>query len=369
MRRICFAVILAACAVFGMHAETVSQKQAQQMAQLFFNQAAAKVTAPPKLVYNGRRLTTNRLFTPFYVYNTPLGGFVIISAENKSYPILGYSLKESFDPDLLGDSELALMKSYAMEIEMVKYDTQPIESTIWAWQHYPEYIERMLKERYTATDPRISIEEANTAIENSIVNNDAVYSDLYTPSQWLDMIGDELVLKESVPVSFIGEKELYPAIIYGRKGDYFRIEMASRNEWLMRLNATEVIASNMVTIVRNPIELQNELEVEEPFETLDSFLEEVAYMETLRSVKSSIDFPQRDEKPFVVANGGGHFEISIPENVISARIYNLSGAMVRKFTYKDTYKANIDISAEPSGFYFVTIEGESGTPYGLKLYR
>jgi hypothetical protein len=63
--------------VFG---ETVSQKQASYIAQQFFNAAHRQVMAKPKLVYNGKRLTTDHLFSPFYVYNHSTGGFVIISA-------------------------------------------------------------------------------------------------------------------------------------------------------------------------------------------------------------------------------------------------------------------------------------------------
>ncbi|MDE6010724.1 MAG: Spi family protease inhibitor, partial [Muribaculaceae bacterium] len=67
-------------------AETVSQKQAKELAQKFFDQAYHERTAPVSLVYNGKKLTTDRLFTPFYVYNQPRGGFVMISAENKAFP-------------------------------------------------------------------------------------------------------------------------------------------------------------------------------------------------------------------------------------------------------------------------------------------
>ena len=74
------------------HAETVSQRQAKHIAQQFFNAAYGRVMGEPKLVYNGRRLTTNSLFPPFYVYNLQAGGFVVISAENKAFPILGYDL-------------------------------------------------------------------------------------------------------------------------------------------------------------------------------------------------------------------------------------------------------------------------------------
>lgn len=363
-------LILAAASVCGVaRAESVHQKQAQHLAQLFFNESAGKVTAPPKMVYNGRRLTTNRLFVPFYVYNTSLGGFVIISAENKAYPILGYSLKESFDPERLGDTEMALLKSYATEIELIRYDSEPVDGAIWSWQNYDEYVSGILSSRYEATDPKITTSEAERLIDHAIDREDAIYADIYTPTQWREMIIDELALKEIAPVGFVADNKLYPGVIYGRQGDYFRIEMTERNTWLMRLNATDVIPSNMVSIVVNPLQLPFDLEEEKPFEEYDRFIAEVEEIEEARRTKASIDIPQDFGLPKIKANGGGHFEIELPEEAEMARIYNLAGSMVKRHTYKGTNIANIDISEEPTGFYFVTITGESGKPYGLKLFR
>ena len=95
---------LSLCSMLSVQAETVSQKEASRLAETFFNAAAGQVMGKPKLVYNGKNLTTNRLFSPFYVYNHPKGGFVIIAADNKALPVLGYSLKETFSPDNLDEA-------------------------------------------------------------------------------------------------------------------------------------------------------------------------------------------------------------------------------------------------------------------------
>lgn len=369
MKKIISVLLVALCLCGVSQAENVSQKQARELAQLFFNESAGRVTAPPKMVYNGRRLTTNRLFVPFYVFNTSLGGFVIISAENKAYPILGFSLRESFDPDRLGDTELALLKSYATEIEFVRYDTEPVDGAVWAWQNYGEYVSGILKAPYVATDPKISVEESLKIIDGAVDRDDAVYADIYTPAQWRDMILDELALRESAPVAFVDNNKVFPAVVYGRQGDYFRIEMTQRNSWLMRLNATEVIPSNMVSVVVNPLLIPFELEEERPFADYDDFMEEVMATEEARMTAASIDIPMFDGTPMVRANGGGRFEVQLPEEAVMARVYNLAGSMVKRHTYSGLSTVNIDISEEPSGFYFVTIAGESGTPYGLKLFR
>lgn len=62
------AFLILICAAIGASipasAETVSQKEAKKKAQLFFNQAYKETVAPVKLVYNGKRLTTGRFFSP-----------------------------------------------------------------------------------------------------------------------------------------------------------------------------------------------------------------------------------------------------------------------------------------------------------------
>ena len=364
-----FVYLIAFMSLLAARAETVSQKQAQQLAHLFFNEAAGRVTAPPKLIYNGRKLTTGRLFTPFYVYNTSLGGFVIISAENKAYPILGFSLKDNFDPERIGETEKELLISYANEIELVRYDTTPVDGAIWAWQHYADYVHSILNAPYIATDPKLTLEEAQDVVERGVEKDDAIYSDMYTPEQWRDMILDELRAKESVPLVIVGIRELFPMVAYGYQGDYFRLEMSKRNSWLMRLNATEVVSSAMISVVGNPLQMLEEEELDIPFQDHDAFLAEVNRIEDTRAAVSSIDLPVFDDKPLVRPLGSGHYEILLPEPVASATVYNIAGAILKHQTFHDTNVANIDIASEPTGFYFVRVVGESGTPYGLKIYR
>lgn len=130
-----FAMLLLA-GPLSVYAETVSQKEAKHIATQFFNAANGRIMAPPKYVYNGRRLTTNSLFPPFYVFNHPAGGFVVISAENKAFPILGYNLKENFDPDKLSSSTKDLLRLYAIHIENIRYDSSATEDAVRAWEIY-----------------------------------------------------------------------------------------------------------------------------------------------------------------------------------------------------------------------------------------
>ena len=370
MRRI-FAIILTLVGIIvpEVNAETVSQKQAQELARQFFNESAGRVVAPPKLVYNGRKLTTNRLFTPFYIYNNPTGGFVIISAENKAFPILGFSLKDNFDPELMGDTEKALLTSYAREIELVRYDSGYVFHVENAWINYPQYVKNILTAHYNATDPLISIEEADQLMELSIDDDSAIFSDIYTPDQWREMITDELTVKKSVPLWLINGDKVLPAVVYGWQGDYFRIEMTRRNSWLMRLNATENISSNMVSTVVRPLPISEEGIAEElPFEDFDEYLAEVEKVESERRNIAHSDILSSTE-PRLQPLGGAHYEVILPENISMIRIYDLGGAMARRFTFGGSPIGNIDLSAETPGFYIVNAIGESGSSYGFKIYR
>lgn len=367
MRKISIIVLLI-LTIVSLKAETVSTKEAQEKARIFFNKALGGSNGSLKMVYTGKKLTTNRLFSPFYVYNNSKGGFVIISAENKAFPVLGYSLNENFDPSKLGDTETAFLKAFALEIEYIKYDSEPVDGAIEAWTNYENYVENILKSPYKATDPKISINEARIILENAFANEDIVYSDIYTPLQWKDIIIGELEQKESVAIGIFDKNELLPAVIYGRKNDYFKIEMTSRNNWMLRLNATEIIPSQMVTV--GSINLIREEEKEEtPFEEHDLFIAEVEEIERNRGVGSSIDILEKNDTPLIRANGSGHYEVILPEEVGLVNIYNLAGNLLASNSYKDTNVIHIDISPEPSGFYFALILSETGRPYGIKIYR
>ena len=128
-----------------LHAETIGQKEAKTMAQKFFNESRGFVTPPVAYVYNGKDLTTQRLFTPFYVFNSPAGGFVVVSAENKAFPILGYSLKHNFDRERMTPMVRDILSDFARDIEMIRYDSRIPSDAIEQWATYPEVVFDMLK--------------------------------------------------------------------------------------------------------------------------------------------------------------------------------------------------------------------------------
>lgn len=128
-------------------AETVTRKEALPVAKEFMRQAGRVADSEPKVVYNGQRLTTDRLFFPFYVFNFPdSDGYVIVSAENKGYPILGYSLEGNFNPAKITDTLKGVLQEYARDIEYIRYDPRIPEKAISAWRDIPATVSETLKE-------------------------------------------------------------------------------------------------------------------------------------------------------------------------------------------------------------------------------
>lgn len=364
-------VLAVASPVFSaeMRGETVSQKEAARMAQTFFNAANGQVMGKPNLVYNGKKLTTDRLFSPFYIYNLPKGGFVIISAENKAMPILGYSLNDNFNPESMGDATKALLTEYARDIEYIRYDSRVPEEAIAAWNDFNGYVGNLLTARYDATDPDISLEEAAEIVSNIETSGriDELSSDIFTPRQWQDLIEDELRTSKTVALGIVGDRELLPAIVHGRKGDYFRIVLDDRNDWLIRLMATEFLSDGQVAELGNVPAVEETVEEDEPFLLYEDFVAETRAEEERKA--AALEERLLPTEPIVRSVGGGHFEIMLPEDVVMVRVYSLQGAQVETRTYKDTNTAVISLDGDPNGFYFALLNGKSGKPYGIKLWK
>ncbi len=291
------------------HAETVSRKEANSIAGTFFNAAYGEVTAPPQMVWNGRQLTTDRLFSPIYVYNSPKGGYVIISGENKAYPILAYSKVRKFDKDKISDDEKAVLKTYAREIELIRYDPRIPVKAMEAWQNIPEYISAVLASPYDSDEYRALGEERKDMLEslarsgNQILMPSAVEFSLYDPDAYRELTLDDVTAADD----------------------------------------------------------------EIPFKFYEDFIREVSRENRERDIKlEEIVSPSR---PVVRALGGGHFEISFPENIRMMRIYTIGGMQMMEKYYKETSLMNIDMSVLGSGYYIGLALAGSGNVFGFKLYR
>lgn len=350
-------------------AETVSQREAKRIAVKFFNAAYGQVMAEPRYVYNGKRLTTDRLFSPFYVYNCPAGGFVVISAENKAFPVLGYSLTDTFNPDNIGEATTALLKLYASHIENIRYDASVPHEAISAWQNIPEYINDILTANHQDDQESVySIEEAGDMLRHIAETDAASSSDVYSSGQWADLIGDELARRKAVPLGIISNKGMIPLIINGRKGDYFQFSLDGANNQLWRLLPTEIISSGELAVLDNiPVHEEIIEEEEKPFAFYDSFIAET--QKAYEADRASIENAQVIAEPIVSWQGLGHYTVTLPEEIESVRVYSLDGTQVYADKFRETHVAHLSLFELPTGFYFAVIFGHSGLPYSIKLFR
>ena len=309
-RAICLLFILTAfLSRENLCAETVSQKEAMRVAQTFFNTLYGEVTAPAKLVWNGRQLTTDRLFSPFYVYNSPKGGFVVISADNKAYPVLLYSREESFSRDKAGDEETDLLKQYAREIELIRYDSRIPTSASYAWQNLPSYLDKVIKNPYNTSEFQNLPEERKERLE--------------------------------------------------------RIDR--RNGWIAMPQAVEFSLYDPDSFRETTLDDILEVEDEIPFSFYENFLESIRKEQKAREME--LEEMLSPSRPIVKSLGGGHFEISFPENVNLMRVYGLDGSMGMEKYFRETPVVNLDVSSLVPGFYIGLVLSDSGKIYSFKLYR
>lgn len=371
-------VMLTAAAVLGVwasgtsvaHGETVSQKQAAEIAGLFFNAARQQVMAPPKLVYNGRRLTTNRLFVPFYVYQHPTGGWVMISADNKAYPILGYSLTDRFEE---GDAaQRVLLEQYARHIELVRYDSRVPEKAIAAWGDIKRHIYEVLSSQYDVTDLLRPYDESVSELDGFVWRGDApdLYSEIYSPGQWEEMVREQLYADRNVVMGLLYGKgdveEILPVVVHGRKGEFYRMNFGKPRNAFYRLMPTELLSMGQVALLRVPEAVEEE-NPDTAFEFYDEFARSMR--EESSRQREGVSQAGYTSGPEVTWHGSGRFSVRLPEEVVLARTYDAAGRLIAEQTYRDTDVANVNLTIAAPGFYFALLVCRSGKYYGVKLYR
>lgn len=296
----------------NLNAETVSQKMASQLASTFFNTVYGEVTAKPKLVWNGRELTTDRLFAPFYVYNHPRGGFVVISAENKAFPVLAYSKNSIFDKSRMDQGEKDLFTRYAREIEMIRYDSRSPESAIEAWGNLAQYVTDVLNNPYATPEYRRLGEEAKESLEQIDRRNSAIFMptavefNIYDPDRYRDYSLDDVTTDDI-------------------------------------------------------------MEEEVPFKFYEDFISDIAEEERARA--AAYENILHPTEPLLHYLGGGHITIQLPTDARLMRVYSIAGGRMQEKYFHNTPLMNIDLSGMPSGYYVILALAENGDIYSFKVRR
>ena len=94
-----------------MFAKHVDVENARTVARSFWEQNLGKQT---RATFSD--ITSQTEFTNFYIFNTS-GGFVIVSADDIAYPVLGYSDEGSFNTDNIGPNTLNWLRGYQLQIQ------------------------------------------------------------------------------------------------------------------------------------------------------------------------------------------------------------------------------------------------------------
>ena len=102
-------------------ADTISQTKATDAAAAFFNKGVAtRSNVNPFLVWTGGDGTRAPYAPPFYVFNNPNGGWVVISGEDSGRAILAWSDRGLFDPNNMAESTAGWFAAYAEEINAAR---------------------------------------------------------------------------------------------------------------------------------------------------------------------------------------------------------------------------------------------------------
>ena len=168
-----FLVTLSIFLTINLFAGKISKKDAERVARNFYYESANRHKS---LNYDKIQTVSVDVFKMksqemYYVVNMSDKGYVLVSAEDATYPILGYSYEGSFDKDNMNPSVKSWMEGYCKEIDFArKSKLAPDAETTRLWS------------RLLTTDPsKLVINKGAKDVAPkllSIWNQDAPYNEL-----------------------------------------------------------------------------------------------------------------------------------------------------------------------------------------------
>ena len=102
------------------HADQVTPDEALQQARQFFTQQRSTPGGPRKANAQEPQLKMESQICGLYVFNVADGGFVIVSNDDATEPILGFSNSGSIDPANIPDNMRAWLQGYADQINWLR---------------------------------------------------------------------------------------------------------------------------------------------------------------------------------------------------------------------------------------------------------
>lgn len=113
--------LLAFMVVMVVWADDITAQQALQQAQSFIQQRETVGSRPKRIKGSPMKLTMVKQVSGLYLFNiNDNGGFVIVSNDDRTRPILGFSDSGAIDPDNMPSNMRAWLQGYADEIAWAK---------------------------------------------------------------------------------------------------------------------------------------------------------------------------------------------------------------------------------------------------------
>jgi len=140
-----------------MMAGNVTPEQAEQAAQQFLSRHRPSLTAQPVARLNmvQHRKTSRRAGAPtaYYVFNVEQeNGFVVVSGDDRTVPVLGYAETGSFDEDDMPENMKAWLQSYADQIAWLDaHPETPVASN--STRRAQNVIKPLIQTRWGQNDP------------------------------------------------------------------------------------------------------------------------------------------------------------------------------------------------------------------------
>ena len=110
-------LFLAVFGISGLWAEDVTAEHAREEAMSFLAQRSTSPNGPRRAPGVKPQLTLQGKVSGLYVFNVNTDdGYVIVSNDDRTLPVLGFSDTGSFDPDRMPENMKAWLQGYADEI-------------------------------------------------------------------------------------------------------------------------------------------------------------------------------------------------------------------------------------------------------------
>ena len=156
-------------------ADNVPQQKAQEIARQFFAATPQTRSASLRMIWDGETASTRSANHPaYYVFNNESGrGFVIVSGDDRTVPILGYSFDQNFDAQSMPSNLRGWMTGLREHINTLRQENVlPSPRTVKAWRN-----------AVSGPNPSASpIVELKTALWDQ---GDPYNSELANPKEWV----------------------------------------------------------------------------------------------------------------------------------------------------------------------------------------